>query len=63
MRRIFLSVIAGLAIIASAFSVAPAVAKEPVYQSFLGSAINGTDPVAYFTEGRPVAGSSDFTHK
>lgn len=26
-----------------------------------GVAIRGTDPVAYFTEGRPVEGSSDFT--
>ena len=26
-----------------------------------GAAIGGTDPVAYFTEGRPVAGSSEFT--
>ncbi|MEM0943259.1 MAG: YHS domain-containing (seleno)protein [Pseudomonadota bacterium] len=41
----------------------PAFAKEPVYQSFLGTAIDGTDPVAYFTEGRPVEGSSDYTHE
>ena len=40
-----------------------AAATEPVYQSFLGTAIRGTDPVAYFTEGRPVEGSSDFTHE
>ncbi len=26
-----------------------------------GAAIGGTDPVAYFTEGRPVAGSDAFT--
>ena len=25
-------------------------------------AIRGTDPVAYFTQGGPVAGSADFTH-
>jgi len=37
--------------------------EAPVYQSFLGTAIDGTDPVAYFTEGRPVEGSSDFTHE
>jgi YHS domain-containing protein len=29
---------------------------------FRGLAIEGTDPVAYFTEGRPVAGASDFEH-
>ncbi|QFS81951.1 hypothetical protein FIU97_04100 [Roseivivax sp. THAF40] len=27
-----------------------------------GIAIDGTDPVAYFTEGRPVAGAADITH-
>ena len=27
-----------------------------------GVAIKGTDPVAYFTQGRPVAGSSSFTY-
>jgi YHS domain-containing protein len=27
-----------------------------------GVAIRGTDPVAYFTEGRPVEGSADFAH-
>ncbi len=26
-----------------------------------GAAIGGTDPVAYFTEGKPVAGSDEFT--
>ncbi|MEM7189075.1 MAG: YHS domain-containing (seleno)protein [Pseudomonadota bacterium] len=41
----------------------PAHAADPVYQSFFGTAIDGTDPVAYFTEGRPVEGSSDFVHE
>ncbi|MEM9332204.1 MAG: YHS domain-containing (seleno)protein [Pseudomonadota bacterium] len=36
-------------------------AKDPVYQSFFGTAIDGTDPVSYFTEGRPIEGSSDIT--
>ena len=60
MRSLFFSLITGLAMMAGALSAA---AKEPVYQSFLGPAIDGTDPVAYFTEGRPVEGSSDFTHE
>lgn len=35
--------------------------KDPVYTGFLSSlAVNGYDPVAYFTEGRPVEGSSGF---
>jgi YHS domain-containing protein len=40
----------------------PALAeKPPVYTGFLSSlAVNGYDPVAYFTDGKPVEGSSDF---
>ncbi|MGF1551598.1 MAG: YHS domain-containing (seleno)protein [Paracoccaceae bacterium] len=45
-----------------ALAPAAALAEEAVYQSFLGTAIDGTDPVAYFTEGRPVEGSSAFSH-
>ena len=30
--------------------------------SFTGTAIEGYDPVAYFTEGRPVEGESEFAH-
>jgi len=37
-----------------------AAAKAPVFQSFFGAAIRGYDPVAYFTMGKPVEGSSDF---
>ena len=51
------------AMVWAALLVAPSAhaSEEPVYQSFLGTAIDGTDPVAYFTEGRPVEGSSDIT--
>lgn len=38
-------------------------AKDPVYQSFLGTAIDGTDPVSYFTDGRPIEGKSSITYK
>lgn len=41
----------------------PALADAPVYQTLLGTAIDGTDPVAYFTEGRPVEGSSAHTYE
>ena len=35
--------------------------KDPVYTgTFSDLAVSGYDPVAYFTEGRPVEGSSDF---
>lgn len=42
-------------------SQASLAAKDPVYQSFRGTAIDGTDPVSYFTEGRPVEGKSGIT--
>lgn len=35
--------------------------KAEVFSSFFGGAIRGYDPVAYFTQGRPVKGSDDFT--
>ena len=37
-----------------------ACALDPVYESWWGLAIRGTDPVAYFTDGRPVEGSAEF---
>jgi hypothetical protein len=43
---------------------AAAHAKSPeIYIAFLSSAaVGGYDPVAYFTEGKPVAGKSGITH-
>jgi len=47
---------------ALALAATPALAKDPVYTSIFSSiAVSGYDPVAYFTEGKPVKGSSDFT--
>lgn len=47
-----------------AASAGPALAAEPeIYSDWRGRAIRGTDPVAYFTEGRPVQGSSDITYE
>lgn len=44
-----------------AYAATPAFAAEPnVYQEG-GIAIDGTDAVAYFTEGKPVAGSDAYT--
>ncbi len=59
MRRFFVALIAAFTFVAAPLAVH---AKDNVYQSFFGSAISGTDPVAYFTEGRPVEGSSNFKH-
>lgn len=40
---------------------APAVALQPVNKTtFGGVAIDGYDPVAYFTDGKPVEGSKEF---
>lgn len=37
-------------------------AKAPVYTGLFGKvAVSGYDPVAYFTSGKPVEGSKDFT--
>ncbi|GMQ46556.1 YHS domain-containing (seleno)protein [Vibrio sp. 10N] len=38
-------------------------AIEPVYSDFFGKAIRGYDPVAYFTEGKPVKGDRDYTYR
>ena len=42
---------------------APAQAQKAEIYTSWGSAIRGYDPVAYFTEGKPVKGSSQFTHR
>ena len=54
---------AAIALTGAAFAAAPAQAdKAPVYTgTFSNTAVQGHDPVAYFTEGRPVKGSRDFT--
>ncbi len=41
----------------------PALALDPVNASFFGGAIKGYDPVAYFTEGKAVKGSKEFTYE
>ena len=60
MRTIFAAILAAAALLAAPIAAS---AKDAVYQSFFGTAIDGTDPVAYFTESRPVKGSSDFAHE
>jgi YHS domain-containing protein len=55
MRRILPPLLLLLLCAATAF------AKSPVNKGFTGVAIRGYDPVAYFQDGKPVKGSSDFT--
>ena len=63
MKRLF-SLVAVLTIVIAQFALSPAYAgKKPVYQSGSTVAIDGTDPVAYFTQGKPVAGDAGITHK
>lgn len=42
---------------------APALAQKAEIYTSWGAAIRGYDPVAFFTEGKPVEGSRQFTHK
>ncbi|MGD1935555.1 MAG: YHS domain-containing (seleno)protein [Candidatus Phaeomarinobacter sp.] len=51
-----------LILLAAVILAAPAqAAKDPVYTGLFSSvAVSGHDPVAYFREGKPVEGSSDF---
>ena len=66
-RRTALHVLMAGVIGASLFAAAPAGAAEPeIYvNSATGEAINGYDPVAYFTEMKPVQGDHaySFTYK
>ena len=50
---------------AAAHAVPAAAAKDEVYTAglFGGLAVSGYDPVAYFSEGKPVEGSGDFEHE
>jgi len=53
------SLVAALVLLLAA---APALALSPVNKSLLGGvAIDGYDPVAYFTDGKPVEGSADYS--
>jgi hypothetical protein len=44
------------------FAAAAAAQQAEIYSNRAG-AIRGYDPVSYFTEGRPVKGSDQFTHR
>ena len=47
--------------LALAGAAEPALAKDPIYTgTFSSNAVSGHDVVAYFEEGRPVEGSSEF---
>jgi YHS domain-containing protein len=62
-RRTAFAVVALLAL--PQFAVAPALGAEPEIFTGLvpGTAVGGYDAVAYHTQGKPVQGSTEFTHQ
>lgn len=59
-----MSLFAVFALFLSVVTFTPAYAdKAPTYQSLFGTAIDGTDPISYFDEGRPIEGKSEFSHE
>lgn len=60
--RIIHLFLASLGLAAAAASAPAVAAKAPVHTGLIGNvAVGGHDPVAYFTEGRPVPGTRAFT--
>jgi YHS domain-containing protein len=57
-RRTLLS---GLALALGLWLATPALALDPIYTNWRGLALSGYDPVAYFSDGKPVQGSSEFS--
>jgi YHS domain-containing protein len=60
-KRIARGLAAAAVLVALLAGAASAHALDPVDTNWRGLAISGYDPVAYFTDGKPVEGSSDFT--
>ncbi len=52
-----------LVTLAALFTAAPLLALSPINKTLFGGvAIDGYDPVAYFTVGKPVEGRKEFAH-
>ena len=64
-KRDIFKILAGLTAVVFLLSMpTAALAKSEINQSFIGSvAIEGTDPVAYFTDKKAVKGSSEYSHR
>ncbi len=60
-RRVFTAGLAAVLASAPIFGMSNATADEITNFAPGGIAIRGTDPVAYFTMGKPVAGSDEFS--
>ena len=61
-RRQFLITTTATTMALTALGTSTALAEKTGVYTRWGVAIRGTDPVAYFTENRPVEGSKKFTH-
>ncbi|CUH83730.1 YHS domain-containing (seleno)protein [Thalassovita mediterranea] len=61
-RRAFLFALPAAAAVASFGLPTAALARTPEIYTEDGIAVDGSDVVAYFTEGKPVMGSKDITH-
>jgi len=57
-----LCVSAAFVVSIATFAVSATWAKEPINTDSGGLAIEGYDPVAYFTQGKPLNGSKEFTY-
>jgi len=58
------STLLSLTLLAGLLAAAPLAATEPINKSYFGNvAIEGYDPVAYFTDGKPVEGSKKFVQE
>jgi YHS domain-containing protein len=58
--RLFLSLLTVVCVVLMTSTLR---AEKPVNTTFTGVAIKGYDPVAYFTESKPVKGSADLVHE
>jgi YHS domain-containing protein len=58
--RLFLNILAVVGVVLMTGTLR---AEKPVNTTFTGVAIKGYDPVAYFTESKPVKGRAEFTHE
>jgi YHS domain-containing protein len=64
MRRLAFIPLSLAALLCAGSILSTAIAAEPVYTAtFSNVAVSGYDPVAYFTDGRPVQGTAEFSTK
>ena len=64
-RKFIVYLFLGLALTAGSATIIPkaAHALDPIFKDLSDTAIRGYDPVAYFTEGKPVRGKSEISHQ